>query len=106
MFKMEGVNAPEKTCEDPKCPWHGDLSVRGKVIDGEVVSAKMNKSAVIKWEFIRKIKKYERFSRKTAKVAAHVPPCITLQAGDSVLIAECRRISKTKQFVVIAKRRT
>ena len=34
---------------------------------------------------------------------AHVPEGITLSVGDTVRIAECRPISKTKNFIVIER---
>ena len=39
------VKAPSATCEDKHCPFHGQLPVRGQIIDGVVVSVKMNGSA-------------------------------------------------------------
>ena len=104
MIKIPGVNAPKQTCQDPKCPWHGDLSVRGKLFEAEVVSDKMQSSVIVKWEFLKKVSKYERFVRRHAKLAAHLPPCINAKQGDKVMVGECRRISKTKQFVVLGRK--
>lgn len=103
MIEIPGIKPPERSCSDPMCPWHGQLSIRGRLIEGEVVSAKMKGTVVVKWEFIRKSKKFERFVRKTSKVAAHNPACLEVKEGEKVLIAECRRLSKTKQFVVVAR---
>ena len=36
------VAAPQGECNDPNCPFHGDLSVRGQIIDGVVETVKMN----------------------------------------------------------------
>jgi len=104
MIEIPGIKAPERSCSDPKCPWHGQLSVRGKLVEGEVVSDKMKNTVVVKWEFIKKRGKYERFVRKTAKVAAHNPECVGAKEGDKVMLGECRRLSKTKQFVVLARK--
>ncbi len=41
------VKAPSATCEDKHCPFHGQLPVRGQIIDGVIVSVKMNGSAVV-----------------------------------------------------------
>jgi small subunit ribosomal protein S17 len=38
-------------------------------------------------------------------VSAHVPPCIEVNDGDNVTIGECRPLSKTISFVVVASRR-
>ena len=32
------VKEPERECEDEHCPFHGKLSVRGKLFDGKVTS--------------------------------------------------------------------
>ena len=42
------VAAPQGECSDPYCPFHGNLSVRGQVIEGVVDSVKMNKTVIVK----------------------------------------------------------
>jgi len=54
-------------------------------------------------ERMQVIPKYERYERRTSKLHAHNPPCIAARAGDRVKIMECRRLSKTKSFVVVQK---
>jgi len=98
------VQAPSRECNDPHCPFHGGLSVRGHIIDGKVVSAKMERSCVVKREYVRYVPKYERYEKRTSRYAAHHPPCIDLKPGYLVRIMECRPISKTKSFVVVEAR--
>lgn len=95
------VAAPEKECEDPNCPFHGVLPVRGHVSEGTVVSAKMKKTAVVQREYVKRVPKYERYEKRGSKVHAHNPLCIDAKDGDVVKIAECRPLSKTKKFVII-----
>ena len=97
------IKPPEKICNDPKCPWHGKLSVRGRQFIGKVVSAKANKTAVVTWEYPFFIFKYERYERRRSRVNAYNPECISAKKGDMVRIAECRPLSKTKSFVIIEK---
>jgi small subunit ribosomal protein S17 len=97
------VKAPEEICNDVKCPWHGKLSIRGRIFTGEVVSDKAPKTVVVKWGYHHFISKYERFERRHSSVAAFNPECINAKKGDIVRIAECRPLSKTKTFVVIEK---
>ncbi|HVL49509.1 MAG TPA: 30S ribosomal protein S17 [Candidatus Thermoplasmatota archaeon] len=99
------VAAPSRACDDPHCPFHGGLAVRGHIIDGQVVSAKMERSVVVRREYLFRNEKYERFEKRTSRYTAHHPPCIPLKEGDLVKIMECRPISKTKQFVVIEARK-
>ena len=97
------VKPPEKECEDPNCPWHGTLPIRGKILEGIVVSDKMQKTVIVRRDYLHYVPKYERYERRHSRIAAHNPPCIDVKKGDKVKIAECRPLSKTKHFVVIEK---
>lgn len=90
-------------CNDKNCPKHGELSTRGRVIEGEVMSDKMNNTVIVQKDYYTKSKKYERYKRARSRIPAHNPPCVNAKAGDKVKIMECRRISKTVSFVVIEK---
>ncbi len=90
-------------CKDKKCPYHGNLKVRGKTFEGIILSGKMEKTVKIGWERITKVKKYERYERKKSKITAHKPDCVKVSAGDRVIVGECRPLSKTKRFVVLKK---
>ena len=96
-------NTPAESCSDSNCPYHGSLKVRGRVFQGKVKSAKMQNAAVVEWDYVAPVRKYQRFMRKKSRVVAHRPSCITLHQNDTVRIAECRPLSKTKSFVVIEK---
>jgi small subunit ribosomal protein S17 len=97
------VKAPEKSCSDKNCPFHGHLKVRGQIIEGIVVSDGMQNSVVVQKDYLRYIKKYERYEKRRSRILAHNPPCISAKRGDRVKIMECRPISKAKSFVVIEK---
>ena len=98
-----GVKAPETSCQDENCPWHGKLSVRGKVIEGKVVSTKSSHTAIVERGYSKFVPKYQGYERRKSKITSHNPPCINAKDGQSVFIAECRPISKTKSFVVVSK---
>ncbi len=95
------ANPPKLACSDLHCPYHGHLSVRGRIFEGTVISDKMDKGVVVEWDYLMELPKYKRFMRKKSRVAAHNPPCINAHTGNIVRIAECRPLSKTKSFVVI-----
>ncbi|MBN1432254.1 MAG: 30S ribosomal protein S17 [Methanomicrobiaceae archaeon] len=103
MAKNIGLNVPvpEKECNDVNCPFHGNLPVRGQVITGKVVSDRMQGSVVIARDYLHYVKKYKRYEKRSSKLHAHNPPCLGAKVGDTVKIAECRPISKTKTFVVV-----
>jgi small subunit ribosomal protein S17 len=94
---------PEKTCTDKKCPFHGDLKVRGREFTGKVVSAMAKNTAKVMWDRKYAIPKYERYEMRRTKLSAHNPECINAQKDDIVRIVECRKLSKTKNFVIIEK---
>jgi small subunit ribosomal protein S17 len=95
------VTPPTRECQDPHCPFHGTLPVRGRVMEGVVASAKMKGSVVVRRDTLKLIKKYRRFARAHSMISAHLPPCIDVAVGDRVRLAECRPLSKTVSFVVV-----
>lgn len=103
MVRNIGVSviAPRKTCEDKLCPFHGTLSIRGKLLTGIVTSAKAPRMIVVSREYPGPVKKYKRFQRTRSKVHAFLPSCVDVKEGQEVKIAECRPLSKTVSFVVI-----
>jgi small subunit ribosomal protein S17 len=94
---------PKKSCDDPNCPFHGELPIRGRVLDGIVVSAKMDKTVVVERNYLSYVPKYMRYERKNSRIPSHSPPCIDAREGDRVIVAECRPVSKTVSFVVVEK---
>ncbi|MBR9678677.1 MAG: 30S ribosomal protein S17 [Nanoarchaeota archaeon] len=103
LVKSVGIKtvAPKDSCNDKKCPYHGDLSVRGKIFEGVVTSDRMRNTVTVEWPRQIFVKKYERFLKKRSSVKAHNPICIKAKQGDKVKIMECRKLSKTKTFVVL-----
>jgi small subunit ribosomal protein S17 len=90
----------EKGCEDQKCFIHGDVKVRGQVLTGTVVSAKARRTAIVERPRIIYFPKYKRYARTRSKLAAHNPPCINAKVGDTVKIGECRKLSRTKTWMI------
>ena len=88
-------------CSDINCPFHGKLRVRGRQFTGTIVSTKMRKTAVIEFERLYFLKKYERYEKRRTKLKVHNPECIAAEDGDIVNVMECRPLSKTKNFVII-----
>lgn len=95
------VTPPEKACDDEKCPFHGHLKVRGRIFEGVVISAKRKATVTVKRDYLKYLKKYERYEKRSSKLHAHNPSCIDAKEGDFVKIAETRPLSKTKKFVVV-----
>ena len=99
------VEAPKKECQDDRCPFHGRLKVRGRLLTGRAVSTAGKGFAVVEMVYLPMVPKFNRGVRRWCRVRAHVPPCIEVQDGDSVTLGECRPLSKTISFVVVESRR-
>ncbi|MDE1853051.1 MAG: 30S ribosomal protein S17 [Thaumarchaeota archaeon] len=99
------VAAPKTKCEDERCPFHGGLKVRGKLLTGRAVSTAGKGFVVVEMQYLHMVPKFNRGERRRSRISAHVPPCIGVNDGDSVTIGECRPLSKTISFVVVESRR-
>ncbi|MEF8827646.1 MAG: 30S ribosomal protein S17 [Haloarcula sp.] len=101
---VENPPEPENPAEYDyeTCPFYGELSVRGQVIEGEVVSTDMAKTVVVEREYDVSVPKYDRLMKRRSRIPAHVPGVLEpLSVGDTVKIAETRPLSKTKSHVVV-----
>ena len=76
------------------------IKTRGAVIEGKVVRDGGKKTVVVQRDLVRFVPKYERSIRTRSKVPAHNPDAIGAKMGDLVRIEECRKISKTKAWIV------
>lgn len=94
---------PKKTCNDHNCPFHGALSIRGHSLEGVIISAKMDKTVVVRRDYLRYVTKFKRYERRHSHISAHNPPCINAKEGDRVKVVECRPISKTVSSVIVEK---
>lgn len=85
-----------------KCPFYGQLSVRGQTLEGTVVSTAMDKTVIVEREYDVHVPKYDRYMKRRSRIPAHVPGVLEpLEVGDEVRIAETRPLSKTKSHVVV-----
>ncbi len=95
------VTAPKKECDDKNCPYHGNLSVRGKLFEGKVVSARAKNTIVVQKESLVYFTKFKRYARSKNTIHAYKPSCIEVEEGDLVLTAECRPVAKSVSYVVV-----
>ncbi|MBX7146375.1 MAG: 30S ribosomal protein S17 [Alphaproteobacteria bacterium] len=72
-----------------------------RILQGIVVSNKMNKTIVVKVERRVRHPVYGKFISRSKKYSAH-DENNNHQIGDNVTIRECRPLSKTKHWEVIA----
>merc|ERR1712227_1125688 len=73
-----GFKTPQTAIEgsyvDKKCPFTSDVSIRGRIFKGVVLSTRMKNTVVIRRDFLHFIKKYNRFEKRHKTVAAHCSP--------------------------------
>lgn len=98
---IPGLNPPERICNDPMCPWHGHLKVRGILLRGVVIKKRMQKTVIVQHEYLHYVRKYMRYERRRRNIHARLPPCLDVNEGDEVLIGETRPLSKTVSFIVL-----
>jgi small subunit ribosomal protein S11e len=90
-----GFKTPREAIEghyiDKKCPFTGDVSIRGKILTGQVASVKMKRTIIIRRDYFHYIPKYNRYEKRHKNLAAHISPCfIGVQIGDTVTVGQCR----------------
>ena len=79
------------------------MRIRGRMFTGVIENDKMDKTVIVRQDYLKYNRKYNRYERATSHIPAHSPPCIDAKKDDKVKIAECRPISKTVSFVVVEK---
>ena len=72
-----------------------------RILQGVVVSDKMNKTIVVQVERRVMHPIYKKFVRRTKKYAAHDEANVH-KVGETVRIQECRPISKRKRWAVLS----
>ncbi|CAF2555906.1 unnamed protein product [Rotaria sp. Silwood2] len=94
--------AIEGTYIDKKCPFTGNVSIRGRILTGTVMKLKMTRTIVIRRDYLHYVRKYNRFEKRHKNMSVHLSPCFRdVQIGDVVTIGECRPLSKTVRFNVL-----
>ncbi|CAM0945275.1 unnamed protein product [Alopecurus aequalis] len=112
-----GFRTPKEAIEgtyiDKKCPFTGTVSIRGRIIAGTCHSAKMNRTIVVRRNYLHFVKKYQRYEKRHSNIPAHISPCFRVREGDhnphrpilpledTVIIGQCRPLSKTVRFNVL-----
>jgi small subunit ribosomal protein S11e len=61
----------------------------------------MQRTIVIRRDYLHFIKKYNRFEKRHKTLTAHCSPAFRLRIGDVVTVGQCRPLSKTIRFNVI-----
>ena len=97
------IKGPETDCGDRHCAFHGTLTLRGREFTGTIKKAHAQKTAVIEWDRLHYLPKYQRYEKRRSRLQVHNPACINAKIGDKVKVIESRPISKTKSFVIVER---
>lgn len=57
--------------EDKKCPFTGDVSIRGRILTGKVVSTKMTRTIILRRDYLHYIPKYSTLNLYVLLYVAH-----------------------------------
>ncbi|KAK5884587.1 hypothetical protein CesoFtcFv8_018392 [Champsocephalus esox] len=96
------LKAIDGTYIDKKCPFTGNVSIRGRILSGVVTKMKMQRTIVIRRDYLHYIRKYNRFEKRHKNISVHLSPCFRdVSVGDNVTVGECRPLSKTVRFNVL-----
>ncbi|KAI5169919.1 small subunit ribosomal protein S11e [Pancytospora epiphaga] len=107
-----GIKTPETainaTYIDHKCPFTGDVVVRGRLFKGKIHKMKADKTVVVIMNYLFYDKKYKRYARRNTKINSHLSPCFNglVKVGDTVICGETRPLSKTKHSAVVSIERS
>ncbi|CAG8531465.1 21560_t:CDS:2 [Gigaspora margarita] len=84
-----GFKTPKEAIEghyiDKKCPWAGEVSIRGRILTGVVVSVKMKRTIIVRREYLHYVTKYNRYEKRHKNLAAHLSPAfvgVSANAGN------------------------
>ena len=59
-----GIKTPEMAIRgkyiDKKCPFTSSVSIRGAILKGLVISTKMERTIIVRRDYLRYVKKYRR----------------------------------------------
>uniref|UniRef100_A0A8B9QLX0 Ribosomal protein S11 n=1 Tax=Apteryx owenii TaxID=8824 RepID=A0A8B9QLX0_APTOW len=80
-----GFKTPKEAIEgtyiDKKCPFTGNVSIRGRILSGVVTKMKMQRTIVIRRDYLHYIRKYNRFEKRHKNMSVHLSPCFRTEVS-------------------------
>ena len=74
-FKVP-ADAIQSEYVDKKCPFTGNVSIRGRILKGLVLSTKMKNAVIVRRDYLHYVKKYQRYQKHHRNIAAHCSPAL------------------------------
>jgi small subunit ribosomal protein S11e len=93
-----GFKVPKDAIEghyiDKKCPFTGNVSVRGAILKyycsnfrGIVISTKMTRTIIIRRDYLHYVAKYNRYEKRHRNIPVHISPAFgPVKEGDIVVV--------------------
>jgi|GEM_PF-292353 len=94
-------SAIDGTYVDKKCPFTGNVAIRGRILKGLVKSNRMQRTIIMRRDYLHYISKYRRYEKRHTNIACHLSPAFKVKEGDIVTVGQCRPLSKTVRFNVL-----
>ncbi|KAK2103638.1 30S ribosomal protein S11, chloroplastic [Saguinus oedipus] len=82
-----GFKTPKEVIEGPyidkKCPFIGNVSIGGRILFGVVTKMKMQRTIIIRQDYLHYICKYNCFEKRHKNISVYLSPCFRdVQIGD------------------------
>merc|ERR1711935_1111467 len=58
-----------------ECPFTGNVHIRGRILTGVVRKLKMQRTIIVRRDYLHFVKKYGRFEKRHNNMAVHMSPC-------------------------------
>ncbi len=82
IFSLQAI---EGTYIDKKCPFTGNVSIRGRILTGTVMKLKMTRTIVIRRDYLHYVRKYNRFEKRHKNMSVHLSPCFRYDFNSKIL---------------------
>lgn len=100
-----GFKTPKEAIEsryiDKKCPFTSNVSIRGQILKGICISTKMQRTIVVRRDYLHYVPKYNRYEKRHRNIPVHCSPAFSVKEGDIIVIGQCRPLTKTVHFNVL-----
>ena len=77
------------------------MNIRGRILKALVISTKMQRTIIVRRDYLHYVAKYNRYEKKHTNIPVHISPAFSVKEGDIVVIGQTRPLSKTVRFNVL-----
>uniref|UniRef100_A0A2K5QNZ5 Small ribosomal subunit protein uS17 n=1 Tax=Cebus imitator TaxID=2715852 RepID=A0A2K5QNZ5_CEBIM len=92
-----GFMTPEEIYR--KCPFTGNVSIRGWILSGVVTKMKMQRTIVICGDYLHYIHKYNHFEKCHKNMSVHLSPCFRDVQISDIITTVCFNVLKVTKAV-------